>query len=69
MPKRPKIEPIRNPTLFEMEKLEQASDLVAKPEVNRPYPKSQDSCSEHPHSPQTAGPSVSTQRKLLPTKV
>ena len=26
--KRPKIEPIRNPTLFEMDKLEQAGNLV-----------------------------------------
>jgi len=35
--KRPKVEPIRNPALFEYEKLEKAADLVSRLEVNRPY--------------------------------
>jgi uncharacterized protein YecE (DUF72 family) len=36
MPKRPKVEPIRNPTLFEMDRLEEAADFVAGLEVERP---------------------------------
>ncbi len=36
-PKHPKIEPIRNPTLFEMDKLEQAGRLVNSLNVERPY--------------------------------
>ncbi len=36
-PKRPKVESIRNPTLFEMDKLEQASLLVNSLNVERPY--------------------------------
>ncbi len=36
--KRPKVEPIRNPTLFEMDKLEQARNLVNSLNVERPYP-------------------------------
>ena len=36
-PKRPKVTPIRNPTLFEMEKLEQAGNLVNSLQVHRPY--------------------------------
>jgi hypothetical protein len=35
--KRPKVEPIRNPTLFEMDKLEQAGTLVNSLKVERPY--------------------------------
>jgi hypothetical protein len=35
--KRPKVEPIRNPTLFEMDKLEQAGNLVNSLNVERPY--------------------------------
>jgi hypothetical protein len=35
--KRPKVEPIRNPTLFEMGKLEQAGNLVNSLKVERPY--------------------------------
>ncbi len=35
--KRPKIEPIRNPTLFEMDKLEHAGRLVNSLNVERPY--------------------------------
>ena len=34
---RPKIEPIRNPTLFEMEKLDTAAELTRQPRVERPY--------------------------------
>jgi len=34
---RPKVEPIRNPTLFEMEKLEEAEKLASSPAVDRPY--------------------------------
>ena len=37
MARRPKIEPIRNPTLFEMNKSEETGDLVAKLEVERPF--------------------------------
>jgi uncharacterized protein YecE (DUF72 family) len=34
---KPKIRPIREPTLFEMEKLEKASDLMSNLNVERPY--------------------------------
>lgn len=37
MPKRPKVEPIRDPTLFEMGKLEQAGQLANLLKVERPY--------------------------------
>ena len=37
MGKRPKAEPIRNPTLFEMDKPEQAGQLVNSLNVERPY--------------------------------
>ena len=37
LPKRPKVEPIRTPTLFEMDKLEQAGRLVNSLNVERPY--------------------------------
>jgi uncharacterized protein YecE (DUF72 family) len=37
MGKRPKVEPIRNPTLFEMHKLEEAGRLVNSLNVDRPY--------------------------------
>jgi uncharacterized protein YecE (DUF72 family) len=36
-PKRPKVEPIRNPTLFEMDKLEQAGNLANSLNVERPH--------------------------------
>ena len=36
-PKRPKIEPIRNPTLFKMGKLEQAPNLANSLNLERPY--------------------------------
>jgi uncharacterized protein YecE (DUF72 family) len=36
-PKRPKVEPIRNPTLFEMDKLEQAGSFVNSLNIERPY--------------------------------
>jgi uncharacterized protein YecE (DUF72 family) len=36
-PKRPKVEPIRQPTLFEMEKLDKAADPTSPPKVERPY--------------------------------
>jgi len=36
-PRRPKIEPIRNPTLFEMEKLERAPQLETSLKVERRY--------------------------------
>jgi hypothetical protein len=36
-PKRPKAEPIPNPTLFEMDKLEDAGRLANSPQVERPY--------------------------------
>ena len=36
MAKRPKVEPIRNPTLFEMDKLQKASALMGIP-IERPY--------------------------------
>jgi hypothetical protein len=35
--KRPKVEPIRSPTLFELDKLEQAGNLANKLSVERPY--------------------------------
>ena len=35
--KRPKLEPIRNPTLFQMEKLEEAVKLANSLRVERPY--------------------------------
>jgi uncharacterized protein YecE (DUF72 family) len=34
---RPKVEPIRNPTLFEMEKLDKAADLTSQLKIDRPY--------------------------------
>jgi uncharacterized protein YecE (DUF72 family) len=34
---RPKVEPIRNPTLFEMEKLNKAAELTSQLKVERPY--------------------------------
>ncbi len=33
-PKRPKVEPIHNPTLFEMEKLEEGRNLQAAPQLS-----------------------------------
>jgi uncharacterized protein YecE (DUF72 family) len=36
-PNRPKVEPIRSPTLFEMEKLDKAADLTSQLKVERPY--------------------------------
>jgi uncharacterized protein YecE (DUF72 family) len=36
-PKRPKVEPIRSPTLFETEKLEQAGNLANSLSVERPF--------------------------------
>jgi hypothetical protein len=36
-PKRPKVEPIRNPTLFEMDKLEHAGSLANSLIIERPY--------------------------------
>jgi len=36
-PKRPKIAPIRDPTLFEMEKLELAANLTTDLKIDRPY--------------------------------
>jgi hypothetical protein len=36
-PKRPKVEPIRNPTLFEMDKLDVAGRLANSLNVERPY--------------------------------
>jgi len=35
--KRPKVEPIRAPTLFELDKLEQAGQLVNSLKAERPY--------------------------------
>jgi hypothetical protein len=35
--KRPRVEPIRNPTLFDMDKFEQAGALVNFLKVERPY--------------------------------
>jgi uncharacterized protein YecE (DUF72 family) len=37
MNKRPKGEPIRQPTLFQMEKLDQAAGPAGKPKIERPY--------------------------------
>jgi hypothetical protein len=37
VPKRPKIKPIRNSTLFEMGKLEHAGKLVKSSNIERPY--------------------------------
>jgi hypothetical protein len=34
---RPKVEPIRNPTLFEMGKLGKAAELTSQPKIERPY--------------------------------
>jgi uncharacterized protein YecE (DUF72 family) len=34
---RPKLKPIRQPTLFQMEKLDQAAELAGEPKVERPY--------------------------------
>jgi len=34
---RPKVEPIRNPTLFPMEKLDQAAELANEVKIERPY--------------------------------
>jgi len=36
-PKRPKLEPIRQPTLFQMEKPDQAAELTNQPKIERPY--------------------------------
>ena len=36
-PKRPKVEPIRQPTLFQMEKLDRAAQLTSQPKIERPY--------------------------------
>jgi hypothetical protein len=36
-PQRPKVEPIRNPTLFEMEKLDKAAELAGELKIERPY--------------------------------
>jgi len=36
-PKGPRIEPIRNPTLFQMEKLEEAGKLANTLTVDRPF--------------------------------
>ncbi len=35
--RRPKVTPIRDPTLFEMEKLEQAANLTTDLKIERPY--------------------------------
>jgi len=35
--KSPKVEPIRQPTLFQMEKLDQAAELAGELKVERPY--------------------------------
>jgi len=35
--KRPKLEPIRQPTLFQMEKLEEAANLASELKIERPY--------------------------------
>ena len=35
--KRPRVGPIRNPTLFEIEKLEEAGKLANTPTVDRPF--------------------------------
>ncbi|MGB2899105.1 MAG: DUF72 domain-containing protein [Candidatus Acidiferrum sp.] len=36
-PKRPKVEPIRAPTLFPMEKVEEAAELAGELKIERPY--------------------------------
>ncbi len=36
-PKRPKVEPIRQPTLFQIEKLEKAAELTSQSKIDRPY--------------------------------
>jgi hypothetical protein len=36
-PKSPKVEPIRQPTLFQMEKLEDAAKPASEPKIERPY--------------------------------
>jgi len=36
-PKRLKVEPIRQPTLFQMEKLEKAAELTSQSKIDRPY--------------------------------
>ncbi len=36
-PQRPKVEPIRQPTLFQMEKLEEPAELAGEQEIERPY--------------------------------
>ncbi len=36
-PKRPKVEPIRQPTLFQMEKLEEAPKPASELKIERPY--------------------------------
>jgi len=36
-PKRPKVEPIRQPTLFQMEKLEETEELAGELKIERPY--------------------------------
>jgi hypothetical protein len=36
-PQRPKVEPIRQPTLFQMEKLDQAAGLAPEPNIEHPY--------------------------------
>jgi hypothetical protein len=34
---RPKVQPIRYPTLFEMEKLDKVADLTSQLKIERPY--------------------------------
>jgi hypothetical protein len=36
-PKRPKVDPIRQPTLFQMEKLDRAAELAGELKIERPY--------------------------------
>ena len=36
-PQRTKVEPIRNPTLFEMEKLDKAAELTSQLKIDRPF--------------------------------
>jgi hypothetical protein len=36
-PKRPKVEPIRNLTIFEMEKLDKGADLASQLKIERPF--------------------------------
>jgi hypothetical protein len=43
-PERPKVEPIRNSTLFQMEKLDKAADLTNQLNIERP---TSYECSEH----------------------